>query len=253
MKRIIYFIIAVSLFSCKKEYKSIYEFEDKSGKAYLKVVHTVTNALITPTSTSQAGLQVYLGSDKLTASNVTFGGGVFPGLEYALVPVSNTTIKAVIPAGASNPEIPVLNTSISLAEKKIYTAFISDTIPDVSVVLVEDDLTPKADSGKYFVRFVNLMTKSTPCDLYGTTDAVTIVSNIAYKSASSFTQIFAGTGARSFAVRKTGTTTNIATVSITPIAGRMYTIFSYGIDGFATGVRSPKLTFFTSRFQTSGY
>jgi hypothetical protein len=251
-KYLISIIIAIGFLSCKKEYDSIYEFEDKAGKSYLKLVHTVTNALATPTATAQAGLQVYLNDAKLTGSAITFGGGVFPGLEYALVPASSTTLKAVIPAGTSNSEISVFNGSIALTEKKNYTAFITDTLPATSLFLIEDDLSPIADAGKYFVRFVNVTPKSSAYDLYSTADATTVASNISYKAASSFMQLQVGSGSRTFAVRKPGTTTDIVTVGITPIAGRMYTIFSYGIDG-GSGLRAPKVTFFTSRFQTSGY
>jgi len=212
-------------------------------------VHAVPNALATPTSSTQAGLQVYLGNTKITGANVTYGGGVYPGLEYALVPSGNLSLKAVIPAGTSNPEIAVVNAPVTLSAGKFYTAVITDTIPTASFFLIEENFSPVADSGKYFVRLVNATPKSGAYDLYGVTDVATIASNIQYKSASAFTQIFVGTGSRTFAIRKPGTTTNIATVAITPTPGRMYSILSYGIDG-ATGLRAPKVTFFTSRFQS---
>ena len=146
----------------------------------------------------------------------------------------------------------MLTGNIAMTEKKIYTAFLTDTMPTASIFLVEDNLTPYADSGKYFVRFVNVTPKSGAYDLFSTSDAGTIAYSVGYKNASNFVQLPVGTGARSFAVRKPGNPTNIATTSITPIAGRMYTIFSYGIaDG--TGIRIPRLTFFTSRFQPPGY
>jgi hypothetical protein len=86
-------------------------------------------------------------------------------------------------------------------------------------------------------------------DLYGTSDAATIVTNIPYKGVSEFKQVLVGSGSRSFAVRITGVTTTQATVSIAPVAGRMYTVFAYGVMGKG-GTRAPKATFYTSRFQT---
>jgi len=250
-KTSIFFLFAfvVALVACKKEYNSIYTFSDRTNKAAIKVVHALTNALATPTSTTQAGLQVYINDVKLTGTNVTFGGGVFPGLEYALVPSGTVNAKVVIPASSTNAEITVINNApLTLEANQTYTAFITDTIPNASIFTIKEDFSPVADSGKYFVRLVNATPKSTGYDLFSVTDNMTVATNVQYKSASPYVQIFAGSGARTFAIRKTGTTTNLATVAVTPTARRMYTFFSYGIDG-GTGIRAPKLQFFTARFQ----
>ncbi|HKP32462.1 MAG TPA: DUF4397 domain-containing protein [Chitinophagaceae bacterium] len=249
MKKVFIFLSLVAFMGCKKDYKSIYSFPVTEDKASIKIVHALANAFATPTSTAQSGLQVYINDVKVTGNAVTFGGGVFPGLEYALVPSGTVNAKVVIPAGATNAEIVAVNNApLTLEAGQTYTAFITDTIPNASIFTIKEDFSPVADSGKYFVRLVNATPKSAGYDLYAVTDAVTIASNVQYKSASPYVQIFAGTGARTFAIRKPGTTTNIATVAITPTARRMYTIFSYGIDG-GTGARAPKLQFFTARFQ----
>ena len=249
MKKIFVFISVVALIGCKKTYKSIYTFPVTSDKASVKVVHALSNAFATPTSTTQAPLQVYINDVKFTGTAVTFGGGVFPGLEYAIVPAGTVNAKVVIPAGTANAEITVINNApLTFEAGQTYTAFITDTIPTASIFTIKEDFSPVADSGKYFVRLVNASPKSAGYDLYSVTDAVTVASNVQYKAASPYVQIFAGSGARTFAIRKPGTTTNLATVAVTPTARRMYTFFSYGIDG-ASGARAPKLQFFTARFQ----
>lgn len=248
MKNIfILLFITAALASCEKEYRSIYTHPPTDGKANVKLIHTLTNALV-PAGNAQAGLQVYLNDAKLTGNNITFGGGVFPGLEYSLVPAGTLNIKAVIPASGTTPETVAATGQVDLAAGKTYSIFVTDTLPAASFVRIEDDLSPVADSGKYFVRLVNLTPKSGAYDLYSVTDAMMVAPNVAYKSASPFVQVPAGTGSRTFAIRKVGSTTNVKTVAITPVAGRMYTIFSYGIDG-GTGVRAPNGTFYTSRFQ----
>jgi hypothetical protein len=214
----------------------------------VKFVHAIPNVFSGTTTTTQAGLQVFLNNQKITGTPVGIGGGVVPGLEYSLVPAGNLTLKAVLPTAVTTTDSVVLTAPLELTSGKTYTVFLTDTLPTASILKVEENFSVKADSGKYFVRLVNLTPKSTAYDLYGVTDAQTVIPNVAYKTASAFTQIFAGTGARSFAIRKTGSATNVATVSITPVAGRMYTIVSYGVDG-GTGARLPKLAFFTSRFQ----
>lgn len=248
MKRIFLLVFLISLVACKKEYRSIYSYADRTNSANVKFIHALHNAFTTPASTTQAGLQVYLNDTKITGTNITYGGGVFPGLEYSNIQAGNGTLKATIPAGSSNAEIPVLSAPVNFEAGKTYSVFITDTLPTTSLFSIEENFSLKADSGKYFVRLVNLTPKTTAYDLYGVTDAVMTIPNVTYKTASPFTQVFAGSGARTFAIRKPGSTTNIATVAITPVAGRMYTVLSYGIDG-TTGARAPKLTFFTSRFQ----
>ncbi len=86
MKRLALFIlIAAAAVGCKKEYKSIYTFVDKTNKAKVKFVHTGPNAYPLP-ATARRSLQLYVNGNKITgATNViSYGGGVFPGLEYSL-------------------------------------------------------------------------------------------------------------------------------------------------------------------------
>jgi Domain of unknown function (DUF4397) len=247
MKKILFFLSIIALVSCEKEYNSIYNYVDTTDKASVKFVHAVPNALLNPTT--QAGLQVYWGDQKVTGTSVGYGGSVFPGLEYAQIPAGNKTLKAIIPALGTTPEVTVVNTPVTFDAGKTYTAVFTDTLPTASVFLIQEDFKPVADSGKYFVRLINATPKSAVYDLYSVTDVATVAANVNYKTASPFVQVQVGTGSRTFAIRKPGTTVNIATVAITPVAGRMYSILSYGIDA-GTGARAPKLTFFTSRFQT---
>jgi hypothetical protein len=250
MKKIFLLLfITAALAGCEKEYKSIYTFPPSADKANVKFVHTVPNAFVPGSTTTRTGLQMYINDTKITGSAITFGGGVFPGLEYSQVPAGTVTVKAVIPASGTTPESVAATGSIDIAAGKTYSIFVADTLPTATIVRIEDDLSAKADSGKYFVRFVNMTSKSGAYDLYSTTESVIAVPNIAYKAASGFVQQNVGTGARAFVIRKVGSTTNIGTaVSVTPVPGRKYTFVSFGIDG-GTTVRAPGLAFYTSDFQ----
>lgn len=249
MKKIFLFLfITAALTACKKKYESIYSFPPSAGKANVKVIHALPNIFPVGSTTAQAGLQIYVNGGKLTGTAITYGGGVFPGLEYAQVPAGNVTVKAAVAATATAPEIVAFTGNLDLAAGKTYSLFVADTMPTASILRIEEDFSLQADSGKYFVRLVNLTARTTAYDLYGVTDAAMTVPNVAYKTASPWVQVFVGSGARTFAIRKPGSTTNVATIAITPVAGRMYTVFSYGIDG-GTGARVPRVTFFTSRFQ----
>ncbi|MEO5647796.1 MAG: DUF4397 domain-containing protein [Chitinophagaceae bacterium] len=250
--KLIVLFLSLAIFStgCKKELKTTYTFANTNNNAFLKIIHTVPNALATPTSTAVSALNVYFNNSKLNGTAITYGG-VFPALEFASVPAgASSNISAKIPAGTSNPEIPVVDKTLALEAGKIYSAFITDTLPTADIFLIEETLTAVADPGKYFVRFVNASPKSAGYDLFAVTDAVIAFTDIKYKTASGFMQFNAETGARTFAVRRTGVTTNLITTAITPVAGRMYTIFSYGIDGVTTGIKAVKATFYTTRFQS---
>lgn len=252
MKKLAIIILSAATLTaaCKKEYDSVYSFEDKSGKAKVKFVHALVNAYPLPDTASQGGLQLFLNGTKISGSNVTYGGGVFPGLEYSMLPAGNNTLKAVIPAGSKNPdEATVLDAPLNLSDGKTYTAFIVDSLPNSSLLLVEDDFSPVADSGKYFVRLVNLSPNADSIALYSTPETSKLDSNITYKKVGGWKQSFVGSGARAFGVRIKSATTNLISINITPVQGRMYTILFYGVLGKG-GTRAPKLAFYTSRFQT---
>jgi hypothetical protein len=252
MKKLaLFLLIAAAAAGCKKEYKSIYTFTDKTNKAKVKFVHTVVNAYPLPDTVAQSSLQLYVNDQKVTGTaNFTYGGGVFPSLEYSMLPAGDNTIKAMIPERTGIPAITVLNsTPFKLEDHQTYTAFITDSIPNTSVFLIKEDFSPKADSGKYFVRLVNVAMNSSPLEFYAVTDATSLATGVTNKTATPFVQVPVGTSTRTFAVRLPSSTSNLASVALTPVAGRMYTFITYGVQG-KTGTRIGKLTFYTSRFQT---
>lgn len=245
----------VLLTSCKREVESIYTFEDTSNKAYLKVINTIPNALATPTSSSFSPLALYLNNIKLSGTNITYGS-VFPSLEFASVNAGpSNLLLAKIFATATTPDKDIASKNLNLEAGGIYSAFLVDTVPTTDVFLIKENLSAVADTGgvgglgKYFVRLVNATPLSLGYDLFASSDNITPITNVAYKAASNFIQLDVATGPRAFTIRKAGTTTGIGSTSITPVKGRMYTIFSYGIEG-GTGLRVTRATFYTSRFQT---
>jgi hypothetical protein len=260
MKYKILFAICLltTIISCKREVKSIYTYEDSNNKALLKVINTVPNALALPTSTTLSSLAVYYNSNKLTGTNISYGG-VFPTLEFASVNAGTSNLfLAKILATATTPEKDVSTKTLNLEANGIYSAFIVDTFPNTDVFLIKEDLKAVVDTaagvggfGKYFVRLVNATPLSLGYDLFASSDNTTPITNVTYKTASNFVQLDVATGPRAFYVRKNGTTINNVggIVSITPVKGRMYTIFSYGIEG-GTGLRVTRATFYTSRFQS---
>jgi hypothetical protein len=253
-KILLSFCFLVVIISCKREVKSIYNFEDTSNKAYLKVINTIPNAFASASSSSFSTLAAYLNNNKLSGTNISYGS-VFPSLEFASVNAGSSNFLAKIFATATTPDKDVVTKNLNLEAGGIYSAFLLDTLPTTDIFLIKENLSAVADTGgvgglgKYFVRLVNATPLSLGYDLFASSDNTTPITNVAYKTASNFVQLDVATGPRAFTIRKTGTTTSIGTTSITPIKGRMYTIFSYGIEG-GTGLRVTRATFYTSRFQT---
>src|SRR5688572_29531529 len=133
MKKIFLLVfITAALAGCEKEYKSIYTFPTPDGKANVKFVHTLTNAFV-GTTTTRSGLQMYMNDAKVTGNAITFGGGVFPGLEYAQVPAGTVTVKAVMPASGAVPEAVAATGSVDIAAGKTYSIFVTDTLPTATI------------------------------------------------------------------------------------------------------------------------
>jgi hypothetical protein len=245
----------ITILSCKREPVSIYTYEDTNNKALLKVINTIPNALALPSSTSLSSLAFYYNANKLSGTNIG-SGGVFPALEFASVNAgASNFFLAKILATPTSPEKDVTTKTLNLEANGIYSAFLVDSLPNTDVFLIKENLKAIADTigagfaGKYFVRLVNATPLSAGYDLFSSSDNVTPITNIGYKAASDFVQLNVATGPRAFTIRKAGTTTSIGTTSITPVKGRMYTIFTYGIEG-GTGIRATKVTFYTTRFQS---
>jgi uncharacterized protein DUF4397 len=245
----------VGLMACKKEYDSIYNFSNKDNTAKVKLVHALTNATYSSKGTATAPLQIFINGNKLTGNNITAGTGVFPNLEFALVPSGSVELKAIIPKTDTTAEAEAMKKTVTLENGQTYSVFIADTIPTATAFIVKEDLTAVADSGKYFVRYVNLTAKSTGYDFLNASDKDTfmIFNNQPYLSASAWQQMNVATGARAFVMRRTGNNANVISFSFTPTAGRMFTIFSYGVDDVKTGFKTPRAASYTTRFQTYQY
>ena len=70
----------------------------------------------------------HLNHVKVTGANITYGGGVFPGLEYAQVPAGNLALEAVVPATATAPEAVAVTGAVDVAAGKTYSIFLIDTL-----------------------------------------------------------------------------------------------------------------------------
>lgn len=142
--------------------------------------------------------------------------------------------------GTSEDSVKLLEFSQQLDAKR-YTLFVTDSFPNATSVLVQDDVDRPTDSGKVRIKFVHLIPDAGPLDFYR--DNVKIASNVEYKQVTEYMDIFAGNVSYYVKLAGTNTTINVAAGNkINPVAGRIYTFFARGWKSRSTGALMPNVS-----------
>jgi len=116
-----------------------------------------------------------------------------------------------------------VNTSFSLSASPgaYYTVFYTD---DNTATSYQDDRT-QPQSGNARVRFINVSSALNSNVDFTTSTGTAVVSKLAYKAASAYTEVAAAT---TFKLNATGSTTVLLNIPVTLQAGKLYTIFISG-------------------------
>ncbi len=179
--------------------------------------------------------------------------GLFPSVDYALIPAGSPTFKVVAPAAGAIPATTVLTGAIPVEDGKYYSIFAIGTAPNYSVLALNDNLEI-ADRTKAYIRFINLISNTPTAGMevgitqIGSGDA--IYTGIGYKGGKpeflGITPVATGgSTAYTFELRNSGSKTVIKTLSLSPAAGRIYTIYAMGIVG--NTAKAPTLAFYTNK------
>jgi len=144
----------------------------------------------------------------------------------------NNTGYLELPAGTQNVKVnaagtstTVINANLDLEADKDYSVFAINTLDNIEPLVLEDDLTDPAN-GMAHVRFVHLSPDAPAVDVAVQGGAV-LFSNRAFKSATDFTPVTAGT--YTLEVRPAGTTTAVLTIPNVELrSGDIYTVFASG-------------------------
>jgi hypothetical protein len=117
--------------------------------------------------------------------------------------------------------------TLNLAKDKNYTVLAINKLANIDYLAFEDDLSAPA-AGKARVRFIHASPDAPAVDIYVKGTTPTKIFNAAtFKSGSA---IEAGAGTIDLEVRLAGGTTAVLTVpGVTLVAGKIYTIFAYGL------------------------
>jgi hypothetical protein len=239
MKRV-FSIIAMAMLvawfaGCEKNTYNVTERTEITGKAMVKFGYFV------PASTNQP-VQVKVDGNRMSPTlpyNTPFPGG---GLNTGGL---NNSDFLVFEPGSYNiqlsvPKVGTETDSVKIFEKNItfglgrQTLFLTDSLPNVTEVLLETETPPTTDSGKVRVKFINLI-PNTPVDFYRA--GVKIKGNIAYKESTEWFDMNAGSS--SYVVKQADSTANLHDLrTINPAAGRIYVFLARGYKG-GTGTQAP--------------
>lgn len=221
------------LASCEKNTYAVTERTVVTGKALVKLGY-FSASLNNPGVQAKAnGVRI----SNLLVYNTPFPGGGLNTLgsnnsDFLQFNPGSTPFTLTIPkAGTDEDSVKVFEGSFDFQQKK-QTLFFTDTVPNITGVLVDDETTAPTDSGKVRIKFVHLLPNVAAVDFYKGTEL--LKANISYKQVTEYFDVFAG--AATYAIKEAGSATTLASRSINPAAGRIYTFFSRGYKGGATAI-----------------
>lgn len=186
--------------------------EEEKDTAKVMVVHASPDA---------PGVDVLVDDTKVNTAALTFPNNT----AYLDVEAGQRNFKVNV-AGTS-PAVTAINTNVNLAKDLNYSVFAINTVASIEPALFSDDLTAPA-SGKAHVRFIHLSPDAPAVDIVTAANGSAVFPNVAFKSATSFTPLDAGT--YNLEVRVAGTSTvALPLPNITLEAGKIYTVFAKGL------------------------
>ncbi len=254
--------------ACKKnddlldenERHNLYNSKTDAQVKFINAYPMATPAAVTLSSAAASGpgFRIFVDGVKIDGSsntsstiNVLFYGNNFPAtINYATIPQGLKNFKFVINRLTSGNFAPiagdeVFNTSRTLVAGKKYSMFLTDTIPNPSVFMVEDNFRePQPEI--YGIRYINLTQDiNARYDLESARHGK-VFTNVAYKEVKDFTYLIRTGLTDTFYLKTAGTNTILSQVNtFTAGSQRVYTFYSRGKPGALN--RGPSLTFYTNR------
>jgi hypothetical protein len=188
-----------------------------TAKANVMVVHASPNAPAV---------------DLLVDNAVAGSGLAFPGnTAYLPVDAGTRNVKVNV-AGTSTT---VINADLPLAANTDYSVFAVDSVSKISTVVLIDNLATPA-AGKAHVRFVHL-SPNAPAVNITLTNGTIVFGSKAFKQATDFTPLDAGTYDLQVRDAATNNTVVLNLPGIALTNGKIYTVFAKGFLG-GTGAQA---------------
>jgi len=162
-------------------------------------------------------------------------GSLFPSLAggYAVVPGGSHSISAKVPSTSTTlPGQTIVTKNSTLVSGKFYTIAIVDSLSKLDAVIVEDDRNV-ADTSKAYFRIANFLVRgSVDIEFINLTGGYNFMKNgIAFKTVTNFDTLTPSPASYKVLLRTTGSTTRLDSVTLTPLKGRKYTLYTRGVVG----------------------
>ncbi|MRG44406.1 DUF4397 domain-containing protein [Chitinophaga sp. SYP-B3965] len=233
---------SIALAACKKNTFHVTERDIITNTALIKIGY------FSPSINNQ-GIQLKVNGTRVS-NNFVYpiafpGGGLNTGgsnnSDYVTVVPGETTITLSVPkVGSAEDSVPVLTYSQALAANKKYTFFTTDSVPNVSGIIVEDDTAP-IDTGAR-IKLINLVPNVPAVDFYQ--KGVLVRANVKYKEVTEYITIQAGNDV--WVIRRAGAPITEAPLSpptqaINTVRQRIYTFLARGWQG-GTGTLNPRVS-----------
>ncbi|QIL39091.1 DUF4397 domain-containing protein [Pedobacter sp. HDW13] len=207
------FVVLTALISCKKD-------ETDTTISYLRVVNA---------SPSSATYNAYFNGTMVTSAALPFGGSAAYG-SYA---PGAYTLKFTTASSAES----LLSKTVTLGVNTYYSTYLINKPAALDIYTIADDLSITA-TDKAYVRFINLSPDAPALDLAKTGATTTLATNKAYKTASAFTTVDAGTYTLDTKETSSGTV-KATSASTTFVAGYHYDVICGGLVTPANDTERP--------------
>ncbi|MFV0607161.1 MAG: DUF4397 domain-containing protein [Niabella sp.] len=171
-------------------------------------------------------LDFALDSNRLRLYNFSYTKYLYNQLAYT----GNRTLSVY----KYGEDIKLLNKQITLEKDKNYTLFIVDSLQNIDAVLLQN-ATRSAEGDSVRIKFANMCPDVASMDFYIKGDAAPFATNVSYKDAADFMSVKAGYD-QVIEVTQAGQTAVLAaSLPINLSRGNIYTIWTSGFKGIATG------------------
>lgn len=207
------FVVLTALTSCKKD-------ETDTTISYLRIVNA---------SPSLATYNAYFNGNMVNSVALPFGGSA----AYSSYAPGGYTIKFTTASSAES----LLSKTVTLGVNTYHSTYLINKPAALDIYTITDDLTITA-TDKAYVRFINLSPDAPALDLAKTSATTTLATNKAYKTASAFTTVDAGTYTLDTKETSSGTVT-ATSASTTFVAGYHYDVICGGLIAPANDTERP--------------
>ena len=191
--------------------------DNNNGDGAVDFTPATANVLVTHASPDAPGVDFLLDGIVVNSAPLTYPNNT----GYLVVPAGTRNVKV----NASGTTTTVIDANLNLRPNANYSVFAVNFLSSIEPLVLEDDLTPPA-SGKAHVRFLHASPDAPTVDIT-LTDGTVVFDDYAFKQASPFTPLDAGT--YDLQVRTAdGSQVVLDLPGIALESGKIYTVFARG-------------------------